>query len=293
MRLKLAVVIALIAFACGSVAPGGGGAGSPLTLSQLKLKVIDAVGAPVFCDPDVYPIARAGDEEASADTYYPQIRSDPELYAAIVAHEHLPAGDLNESQKLTLYRAFKHLRALVLTKNGDAYMFEIRVKGQAATAVDLVDGSVRVDGVVTVTSRKPSAMPPCPICLASATLIATPSGEVRVTDVRPGILVWSIGAGGERVAEPVVEVGSMVVPTGHLMVHVRLADGRQLLVSPGHRAGDGRPLGSLSVGDSLDGSTITMWELVPYSGSSTYDLLPAGPTGLYWANGILLSSTLS
>ena len=293
MRLKLAVVIALIAFACGSVAPGGGGAGSPLTLSQLKLKVIDAVGAPVFCDPDFYPIARAGGEEASADTYYPQIRSDPELYAAIVAHEHLPAGDLNESQKLTLYRAFKHLRALVLTKNGDAYMFEIRVKGQAATAVDLVDGSVRVDGVVTVTSRKPSAMPPCPICLASATLIATPSGEVRVTDVRPGILVWSIGAGGERVAEPVVEVGSMVVPTGHLMVHVRLADGRQLLVSPGHRAGDGRPLGSLSVGDSLDGSTITMWELVPYSGSSTYDLLPAGPTGLYWANGILLSSTLS
>jgi len=105
--------------------------------------------------------------------------------------------------------------------------------------------------------------------------------------------VWSIGAGGERVAEPVVEVGSMVVPTGHLMVHVRLADGRQLLVSPGHRAGDGRPLGSLSVGDSLDGSTITMWELVPYSGSSTYDLLPAGPTGRYWANGILLSSTLS
>jgi hypothetical protein len=293
MRLQLAVLIAMIVCACGSAGPGGGGVGSPLTVDQLKFKVIDAVGAPIFCDPDFYPIARAGGEEASAGTYYPQIRSDPELYAAIVAHEHLPAGDLDESQKLTLYRAFKRLRALVLTKNGDSFTFEIRVKGQGANAVDLVGGSVRVDGVVTVSSRKPSAMPPCPICLASATLIATPSGEVRVTDITPGMLVWSVGANGERVAEPVVEVGSMVVPTGHVMVHVRLADGRQLLVSPGHRAGDGRPLGSLKAGDALDGSTITHWELVPYGGSRTYDLLPAGPTGRYWAGGILLSSTLS
>jgi hypothetical protein len=77
------------------------------------------------------------------------------------------------------------------------------------------------------------------------------------------------------------------------MVHLRLADGRELLASPGHRAADGRPLGSLVVGDGLDGSTITLWELVPYAGGRTYDLLPAGPTGQYWANGILLSSTLA
>jgi len=32
---------------------------------------------------------------------------------------------------------------------------------------------------------------------------------------------------------------------------------------------------------------------VAYSGDRTYDLLPAGPTGFYWAGGILLSSTLS
>jgi hypothetical protein len=292
MRLKLAVVIALIACACGSVGPAGGGGGSPLTVNPLKFKVMDAVGVPIFCDPDFYPIARAGGEEANADTYYAQIRSDPELYAAIVAHEHLPSGQLGETQKLTLYRAFKRLRALVLTKNGDSYTFEIRVKGQGSAPVDLVAGSVRMDGVVTVTSRKPSAMPPCPICLASATLISTPGGDIRVMDVTPGMLVWSAGANGERVAEPVLEVGSMVVPTGHVMVHLRLADGRELLVSPGHRTADGRPLGSLGVGDVLDGSMVTVWELVQYRGARTYDLLPAGPTGEYWANGILLSSTL-
>jgi hypothetical protein len=77
------------------------------------------------------------------------------------------------------------------------------------------------------------------------------------------------------------------------MVHLVLADGRELLASPGHRTADGRPLGLLVAGDALDGSTITRWELVPYAGDRTYDLLPAGGTGTYWANGILLASTLS
>ena len=71
------------------------------------------------------------------------------------------------------------------------------------------------------------------------------------------------------------------VPVGHLMVRLVLADGRELLASPGHRAADGRQLGSLASGDALDGSTVTRWELVPYSGDRTYDLLPAGGTGRY------------
>jgi len=292
MKLKLAVAIVLLAVACGSA--GGAPVGTPLTVDQLKFRVIDAVGVPLFCDPDYYPLARAGGEESSADTYYPQIKADAELYSAIVAHEHLPPGDLDEAQKLTLYQAFKRLRALILTQNGDSYAFEIRVQSQSAqTGVELVDGSVRIDGVITVTSRKASGRPPCPICLAAATLISTPGGNVRVTDVKAGMLVWTAAADGTRIAAPVVEVGSIVVPSGHLMVHLRLADGRELLASPGHRTADGRPLGTLAVGDELDGSTITLWELVPYGGARTYDLLPAGPTGKYWANGILLSSTLA
>jgi len=292
MRLKLALVIALVACACG-MAGGGGAVGSPLTIDQLKFKVMDAVGIPIFCDPDYYPLGRVGGEQASADTYYPQIRSDVELYSAIVAHENLPSGDLDEAQKLTLYRAFKRLRVIVLTKTDDTYTFEIRVKGSSANAVDLVDGSVRVDGVVTVSSRKASAMPPCPICLAAATLIATPQGEMRVTDIRVGMVVWTVSGDGTRIAAPVLMVGNTQVPATHLMVHLRLADGRDLLASPGHRTGDGRPLGSLSVGDALDGSIVNLWELVPYDGTRTYDLLPAGPTGEYWADGILLSSTLA
>jgi hypothetical protein len=294
MKDKLAAAIAFLAVACGGAAGGGTVAGTPLTVDQLKFKVMDAVGVPVFCDPDFYPIARLGGEQASADTYYPQIRANTELYAAIVAHENLPSGDLDEAQKLTVYRAFKRLRALLLTKGGDGYTFEIRVQTKGSNnAVELIDGSVRVDGVVTITSRTPSGMPPCPICLAAATLIATPNGDVAVTNVRPGMLVWTAGSDGRRVAARVVEIGSMEVPSGHLMVHLRLADGRELLASPGHRTADGRPLGSLAMGDEVNGSKVTLWELVPYDGSRTYDLLPAGPTGKYSANGILLSSTLS
>ena len=293
MRLKVAVGVVIVALACGSVGSGGGSVGSPLTINQLKFKVMDSVGVPVFCDPDFYPIARLGGEEANADKYYPQIKADAELYAAIVAHEHLPSGDPDEAQKLTLYRAFKRLRVLVLTKSDDSYKFEIRVQAQSANRVELVDGSVRVDGAITITSRTSSAMPPCPICLAASTLIATPHGNVRVTDLTQGSIVWTASGDGSRIAAPVVQVGSVPVPSSHVMVHLRLADGRELLASPGHRTADGRPLGRLLLGDAIDGSMVTLWELVPYAGGRTYDLLPAGPTGQYWANGILLSSTLA
>jgi hypothetical protein len=294
MKGALVVLLALAAVACGSViVPGPAKGGSPLSEPLLKFAVMDAVGKPVFCDPDFYPLAREGGEQASANELYPQIRADAPTYAAIVAHEHLPSGDLtDDAQKLVLYRAWKLLRALLLTEtySGQEFVFEYRVA--SGGGYDLVKGNVHVDGAVTVTSRTASGPPVCPICLAASTLIATPSGPVRVTDVRVGAMVWTQAADGSRVAAPVVEVGSMEAPRGHQMVHLVLADGRELLVSSGHPTADGRIAGSLRAGERLDGSTITVWELVPYASGRTYDLLPAGATGHYWANGILMGSTL-
>jgi hypothetical protein len=291
MRSALASLAILFAIACGSVTPGP--VGAPLTVNELKFKVMDAVGTPVYCDPDFFPVGRDGGEQASALAQYPQIRAQAELYVAIIAHEHLPSGDLNAAQKLTLYKAFKLLRAVTLTQNGNEYAFEFRARAQGQTTIQIVKGSVRIDGVVTVTSKTASGPPNCPICLAASTLIATPNGPVRVIDIAPGTMVWTSSSDGRRVAAAVLEVGSTQVPAGHEMVHLRLADGRDLLASPGHRTADRLQLGTLAVGEPLDGSTITLWELVPYAGDRTYDLLPAGPTGTYWANGILLASTLS
>ena len=294
MRLALAALV-VATVACGSATPAPA-VGTPLNATQLKFAVMDSVGKPVYCDPDFYPIARQGGEEANAVSTYPQIKADAESYAAIVAHEHLPSGDLTDAQKLVVYRAWKLLRALTLTEtySGQEYVFEYRVQSAGGSAAyEMVKGTVRIDGVVKVSSRTPSGPPNCPICLAASTVIATPNGPVRVTDVRVGTIVWTQAADGSRVAASVIQIGSIEAPAEHRMVHLFLADGRELLVSPGHKTADGRPVGTLRAGDRLDGSTINRLELVPYAGGRTYDLLPAGATGHYWANGILLSSTLS
>src|SRR3989449_9915720 len=123
MRLALAVLV-VATVACGSATPAPA-VGTPLNTTQLKFAVMDSVGKPVYCDPDFYPIARTGGEEANAVSTYPQIKSDAETYAAIVAHERLPAGDLTDAQKLVAYRACKLLRALTLTEpySGQEYVF--------------------------------------------------------------------------------------------------------------------------------------------------------------------------
>jgi hypothetical protein len=288
MRLAIAVVM-LVALACGPVNTGG--PGGALSLAQLKFDVMDVAGKPAWCDPDFYPLARAGGEQQNAVAKYPEIRADITTYNAIAAHEHLPSGDLTDEQKLTVYRAWKLLTAVKLAQDGDHFTFDYTVTRD--TGYERVAGRVALDGTVTIDSRSPGNRPNCPICLAATTLIATPGGAFRVTEVRVGTVVWTQNAGGERVASPVVAVGSTAAPAGHEMVHLVLADGRELLASPGHKTADGRALGSLKAGDPLDGSTVVTWGLVPYAGSRTYDLLPAGPTGRYWAGGILLSSTLT
>jgi hypothetical protein len=55
---------------------------------------------------------------------------------------------------------------------------------------------------------------------------------------------------------------------------------------------DGQLLGTFSIGNFIDGVRIVSAQLVPYEEDFTYDILPSGATGTYWANGILSGSTL-
>jgi hypothetical protein len=52
-------------------------------------------------------------------------------------------------------------------------------------------------------------------------------------------------------------------------------------------------VGDLRSGDPVDGATVVSADLEAYDGGATFDLLPSGPTATYWANGILLASTLA
>ncbi|OHA89223.1 MAG: hypothetical protein A3C70_00015 [Candidatus Zambryskibacteria bacterium RIFCSPHIGHO2_02_FULL_43_14] len=133
---------------------------------------------------------------------------------------------------------------------------------------------------------------PCPICLAEDTLIDTPFGSVRVKNLQTGMSVWTAGKEGDRVLGSVIKTSKVQVSPSHQMARLILDDGRELLVSPGHPTSDGRTVGDLRPGDLYDGALVASVERVSYDDGATYDILPSGNTGFYWANGILLGSTL-
>jgi len=132
----------------------------------------------------------------------------------------------------------------------------------------------------------------CPICLPAEARIATPRGEIEVASLREGDPIWTLDGDGRRIAATVVLVASTPVARNHALVRITLADGRRVAASGPHPARGGVPLAHVAVGDALDGSIVTRVESLAYDGSHTYDVLPSGPTGAYWADGVVLESTL-
>jgi Hint domain-containing protein len=298
-----ALLLALAVVACGGAATSsatpsgsaGGGTPSPapggLTQAQLKFRLIDQFGRLLFCDPDYYPVARA-DEQTLAHERLPGIQQDGPTFTAILAHLGIaPSSSYTAEQELAIYRDWKMLGALRLEQVTAGFHF-LAIFGSPATGQgDRVDGTIDQRGSVTITSRTSSGAPPCPICLARGTRIATPHGEIAVEDLRVGDIVWTLDAAGARVARPLVEIGSTPV-WSHRVVRLHLSDGRAVDVSGGHPTADGGTVGDLETGDRYDGAVVVNAELVPYAGGATFDVLPAGQTGIYWANGVRLGSTL-
>lgn len=266
---------------------------APLQFVALRYRLVDQLGRPLFCDPDFYPVARA-DESALAAERFAGIRADTPTYLAITAHLGIdPSVAPSAAQILAIYREWKMLRSLVLQPANGAYGFDyIAASAPGAQQGWHVAGTIDAAGTVSLTRRDPSGQPPCPICLSRGTLIATPTGSIAVEALRAGMAVWTTDVSGARLAGTVLLVGSTPVPPTHLVVHLVLSDGRMLDASPSHPLPDGRRLGDLRPGDPADGAWVTSAELVPYAGAATYDLLPSRAKGTYWANGILLASTL-
>jgi hypothetical protein len=129
-------------------------------------------------------------------------------------------------------------------------------------------------------------------CLAASDRISTPIGSVPVRQLHAGMIVWSVDATGHRLAASVVRVSHRPAAPGQRMIQLVLAGGRIVDASAGHPTADGHYVGDLRPGDMLDGSLIRSVESFPYVGD-TWDLLPSGPTGTYWANDVLLGSTLA
>jgi hypothetical protein len=323
-------VLALFLVACAPTAPGGGIATSieitaemstvvaetpgppptegpsptpaPATLiptlpsarfspTELKYKVLEQYSDFFFCDPDFYPIARE-DEMVLAQQRFPELQTNPEEFQAILNQNGLSGKTtFTDEEKLLIYREHKKLNAIFFQVVGNRYQFQIQT-GQEGQQGSLITGAIDANGSIEV-QKEEEIFPACPICLAAGTLIDTPRGAVPVEQLQLGDVVWTINAAGERIPGKILKLGSIRVPPGHQVIHIRLSDGRELWASPGHPTVDGQPLGNLKVGDLLNGARVNLVERLPYAGIATYDLLPAGDTGFYWANEVLVGSTLT
>jgi hypothetical protein len=172
-----------------------------------------------------------------------------------------------------------------------AYVIEQRLfalsRNSAQTAIpDLIIVTAGSHVTIDYSIAKPMA-----ICLSVADRIATPAGSVPIVELRPGMMVWTLDAAGRRVAAPLLLVSHTPAPPGHHVLRLLLSDDRVVEASAGHPTADGRQVGDLKPGDFLDQSRVISVEPIPYVGD-TWDLLPGGPSGVYWANGVLLGSTL-
>lgn len=291
-RLRIGVVL------LGIVAMSGGACTQqqptpPVEYSvpELEYRLISNFDNVFWCDPDFYPVAREGQEEENALEQFSIISANTVEFSVILAHLGLPEkSEYSDEEKLQIYRDHKKLTyAVQITSSGNLYDFTLHVtEGQGEKIV----GTITKSGVITTLNREPS-INTCPICLTKGTLIDTPSGPVPVEQLCEGMAIWTVGDSGKRIAAVVVETTMTPVPSLFQVVRVELNDGRSVTAAWRHPTAEGPALGEYHVGDTLDGALVIVVEHVIYKGGATYDLLPSGSTGLYWANGILLKSTLA
>jgi hypothetical protein len=288
-------VLAAVILFFPACAPGPSATRTPtptVVYSQYELEYMLLANYSNFfwCDPDFYPVARVGQEEKNSIDQFPDIQANKAEFSAILEQLGLPnKSDYSPGEKLNVYREHKKLTHVVkMTEAGDLYQFAIRVgQGQGQRIV----GTISTSGQLSVISLETS-FNTCPICLIEGILIDTPAGPARVETVGKGMRVWTVDGSGLRATAAVKATAATSVPEGFQVVTIVLIDGRAVTASPGHPTAEGVALGDLTPGNMLDGAAVVSVKRLNYGGRSTRDLLPEGPTGLYWANGILLRSTL-
>ena len=258
-----------------------------LTPTELKYFLEDKFGKATFCGPSVEP----PDSEDRLLKQFPTVAANTEEIPIILKHtDIIDTGSWTDSDKLTIVREHNRLSAISLEAFNSNYKFSIRSHSQDKEEL-ISEGFITQSGSITTTKQEPYTYG-CPICLAENTLIDTPFGVMAIQDLQKGMPIWTMNNSGLRVPAKILETVRTQVPSTHRVTHLTLDDGRELFISPGHPTGDGRTIGDLFVGDSLDGGRVITVENILYQKDFTYDILPSGETGLYWANGILTGSTL-
>jgi hypothetical protein len=300
-RSRILALLLLVSAGCGgspsggALSPPGSPTGGSKSVPALELAVLAAVGGRLdYCDPDQYPVPQGAPVE-NARARLPIIERDRAAFAAILEHENLRADQqFTDDQVIAISDDYKLMQVIELQPVGDDYAYSVLVPdSNSNTGNERVAGTVDGSGRVDIKARGPGEPVNCPICLAAGVRIATPFGDVTVQDIRAGMAVWTTDLKGRPIVGVVLRTGRTQAPLGHRVVRITLADGRTLLASPGHPTADGHTIGDLRPGHQLDRSRVVSAVLLPYAGADTFDLLTSGPAGTYFANGVLLRSSLS
>ncbi len=125
---------------------------------------------------------------------------------------HVPRYRSDDDRRIV--RQAEVLGALSLRPDGRLLHFDFIAAGSQPRHVA---GTIDDSGGITLEHDDATTFPPrggCPICLAATDRIATPRGQLLVTDLHRGALVWTLDASGRRVAAPVLRVGSVAAPPG-------------------------------------------------------------------------------
>lgn len=255
--------------------------------TELKYRLEGKFGKAIFCGPPVEYIGY-GDELLKQ---FPTISANTQEFTIILQHLNIAYDrSWTDQEKLAVVNEHNRLSVISLELSNGNYRFTIRSKSQNKVEF-IYEGTITKSGLITTTKQE-AYLYGCPICLSGNTLIDTPSGLVAVKNLRVDMPVWTSNKSGHRVSGVVEKTSRVPVPPTHQMVHLILDDGRELFVSSLHPTIDGRTVGDLVINDLYDGARVVSSERVAYGDIATYDILPSGETGFYWANGILLDSTL-
>jgi hypothetical protein len=96
---------------------------------------------------------------------------------------------------------------------------------------------------------------------------------------------------GKRVTVPIAAVTRCAV-SAHRVQDIRFTGGQRWRISAEHPLADGRTIGDLRVGDRVDGAIVSSVETISYGEPYTYDILPDTGSGIYFAEGIAIGSTI-
>ncbi len=286
----------LAIFGTPSPAPAQSPAPMPLSAAAARYILIDrfgAVGAEAgifYCDPDQYPIARA-DSRDRGIARFSEIQKDAVTLDAIL--NRLGFGDpatLTPEQKYAVHVEDNKLRAISIQPEPSA-AFRFVLSRRVGASGEQIEGTLDAFGAVKISSQIPARLS-CPICLPAGARIDTPNGPRAVETLRPGDVVWTPDGQGRPTAAPLIRIGRAFAPPNHQFITLTLSDGRRVTASPGHPTADGRLLGTLGNGAALDGARVIRVDWIAGGEGETFDILPAGETGAYWSDGVLLGSTL-